>query len=55
MAIVAQDFTDETLEHTLEDATCFLSAIAAVPEIRTAFGACELGSAPRVQPLQLRR
>ena len=39
MAAFAQDFTDETLEHTPEDATRLLAAINAVPEIRTAFAA----------------
>ena len=37
MAAFAQDFTDETLEHTPEDVTRLLAAIGAVPEIRTAF------------------
>ncbi len=39
MATPAQDFTDQTLERTPEDATCLLSAIAAVPEIRTILAA----------------
>jgi hypothetical protein len=36
MAKIAQDFTDETLEHTPEDATRFLNAIGAVASIRAA-------------------
>lgn len=39
MAAFAQDFTDETLEHTPEDVTRLLAAIGAVPEIRTALAA----------------